>query len=203
MVGATSEPAVVPPGSRAEPGGRSSGDAPGPRRPAAGASEDPGEPAESDTGEPIPRPEFKSAYGNPAAYEQFGQTYHVLPTSKGYVAEGVASWYGEPFHGRRTSSGETYDMNLLTAAHRTLPLPTFVRVTNLENGRTLVLRVNDRGPFHDVETRIIDVSLAAAQRLGMVESGTARVRVRALDPPARDRPPNDPAPSRSGPERRG
>ena len=134
--------------------------------------------------------EFKSRYGNPESYRQGGQTYHVLPTSAGYVADGWASWYGEDFHGRRTSSGEPYDMVAFTAAHRTLPLPTYVRVTSLENGRQVIVRVNDRGPFHDVERRIIDLSRAAAERLGILGTGVARVRIEALDPPARDRPPD-------------
>ncbi len=116
----------------------------------------------------------------------FGQQYEVLDTSQGYLKEGIASWYGEPFHGRRTSNGEVYDMHGLTAAHKSLPLPTYVLVTNLENGRRVILRVNDRGPFHG--ERIIDVSFAAAEKLGMVGPGTARVEVRALDPPAADRP---------------
>ena len=95
--------------------------------------------------------------------------------------EGVASWYGEPFHGRQTSNGEVYDMYGLTAAHRTLPLPSYVHVTNLANDRSVVLRVNDRGPFVDPEERIIDVSYAAAETLGIVEPGLAKVRVRTLD----------------------
>lgn len=131
-----------------------------------------------------PRAEMKSRSGNQPTYEVFGHTYHVLDTSRGYDEVGVASWYGEPFHGRRTSSGETYDMNRLTAAHRSLPLPTYVEVTNLENGRQIIVRVNDRGPFHD--GRLIDLSYAAARKLDVVGPGTARVRVRALDPPASD-----------------
>ena len=115
-------------------------------------------------------------------YEQSGGTYRVLDTSRGYDDRGVASWYGDDFHGRRTSNGETYDMHELSAAHRTLPLPSYVEVTNLANGRSVVLRVNDRGPFHDPGRRIIDVSYAAAQRLGMIGTGTASVRVRAVEP---------------------
>ena len=132
----------------------------------------------------VPRAEVKTRSGNPESYEVDGKEYHVLDTSRGYKQRGIASWYGQAFHGRRTSSGEPYDMYQMTAAHKTLPLPTYVQVTNLENGHTVVLRVNDRGPF--VEERIIDVSYVAAQRLGMVGSGTARVEVVALDPPARD-----------------
>ena len=132
----------------------------------------------------VPRAEVKTRTGNPESYEVDGKEYHVLDTSEGYRQAGIASWYGEDFQGRRTSSGESYDMYQMTAAHKTLPLPTYVRVTNVENGRTVVVRVNDRGPF--VEGRIIDLSYVAAQRLGMVGSGTARVEVVALDPPARD-----------------
>ena len=133
----------------------------------------------------VPQPETKSRYGNPETYVVFGERYHVLDTSDGYVERGIASWYGEPFHGRKTSSGETYDMHRLTAAHKSLPLPTYVQVTNLDNGRRIVVRVNDRGPFH--EGRIIDLSYAAARKIGMIGPGTARVEVRALDPPAADR----------------
>jgi len=128
----------------------------------------------------VPREEPLSAYGNPPEYEAFGRTYRTLESAEGYEEEGVASWYGEEFQGRRTSSGETYDLYAMTAAHRTLPLPSYVEVTNLENGRRVVVRVNDRGPFH--EDRVIDVSYAAAYRLGMLAKGTARVRVRALQP---------------------
>ena len=127
-------------------------------------------------------PEPRSRGGNRSEYEQWGETYRVLDTSEGYDERGVASWYGEPFHGRQTSSGATYDMYELTAAHRTLPLPSYVEVTNLANGRSVVLRVTDRGPFHDPDRRIIDVSYTAALKLGMVGAGTAAVRVRALEP---------------------
>jgi len=135
----------------------------------------------------IPQAEFKSRSGNPETYVIDGVTYRVMDTSDGYREEGIASWYGGYFHGRRTSSGDIYDMYLMTAAHKSLPLPTYVRVTNLANGRSVVLRVNDRGPF--VEDRIIDLSYTAATKLGMAEQGTARVEVVALDPPARDRTP--------------
>ena len=132
----------------------------------------------------VPKPELKSRYGNPETYEIDGVTYRVLETSEGYREQGVASWYGGFFHGRRTSSGDVYDMYQMTAAHTTLPLPTYVKVTNIENGRTVVLRVNDRGPF--VGGRIIDLSYVAARKLGIVEKGTALVDVEALDPPAGD-----------------
>ncbi|MDE3005094.1 MAG: septal ring lytic transglycosylase RlpA family protein, partial [Gemmatimonadota bacterium] len=123
-----------------------------------------------------------SRSGNMDEYELDGETYRVLDTSYGYDERGVASWYGEQFQGRPTSSGEPFEMNRLSAAHRTLPIPAWVRVTNLTNGRSVLLRVNDRGPFADTGRRIIDVSYAAAVRLGMVEAGTASVRVQAVEP---------------------
>ena len=128
----------------------------------------------------IPKAEPKSKYGNPKSYVVFGQRYHTLPTAKGHVEQGIASWYGTKFHGRRTSSGETYDMYAMTAAHKTLPLPTYARVTNKKNGRSIIVRINDRGPFH--ENRIIDLSYAAATRLGIVTTGTGLVEVVAIDP---------------------
>ena len=141
----------------------------------------PGEPIEAGEIPPVvPRDEPRSEHGNPESYVVAGERYHVRDSARGYVREGVASWYGRKFHGRRTSSGETYNMYTMSAAHRTLPLPTYVRVTNLENGRSAVVRVNDRGPF--VDDRLIDLSYAAATRLGIVDHGTARVRVRALEP---------------------
>ena len=126
----------------------------------------------------IPAPEPKSRYGNPVSYEVFGKRYHVLPTAEGYRERGVASWYGTKFHGRRTSSGEPYDMHAFTAAHKSLPLPTWVEVTNLRNRRSILVRVNDRGPF--VANRIIDLSYAAAQELDIVRDGTGLVEVRAI-----------------------
>ncbi len=128
----------------------------------------------------IPRAEPKSKYGNPTSYVVFGRRYFVLPSAKGYVEQGIASWYGTKFHGRRTSSGETYDMYAMTAAHKTLPLPTYARVTNKRNGRSIIVRINDRGPFH--KNRIIDLSYAAATKLGIVTRGTGLVEVRAIDP---------------------
>ncbi len=127
----------------------------------------------------IPQNEAISRYGNPVSYEVAGRTYHVLSSSNNYKQKGVASWYGTKFHGRRTSSGETYDMLQLTAAHKTLPIPCYVKVTNLDNGRVLVVRVNDRGPF--VKSRIIDLSYAAAHQLGMADKGTANVVVESID----------------------
>ncbi len=129
--------------------------------------------------DPVPTQEPPSRYGNPPSYKVLGKTYATLQSSAGYRAEGLASWYGRKFHGQRTSSGEPYDMFQLTAAHRTLPIPTYVRVTNLENGRQTLVRVNDRGPFHD--HRILDLSYAAAVKLGFAEKGTARIRIEALD----------------------
>jgi rare lipoprotein A len=111
-------------------------------------------------------------------YEVNGTRYQPLPSAEGFVEEGVASWYGQDFHGRKTSNGETYDMHALTAAHKTLPMNVFLKVTNLANGRSAVVRINDRGPF--VKSRIIDLSYAAANELGVVGPGTAPVRIEAL-----------------------
>lgn len=130
--------------------------------------------------EPVPRAEPLAKYGNPPYYEVFGKGYSTLISSAGYVERGIASWYGTKFHNRRTSSGEPYDLYAISAAHKSLPLPTYVRVTNLRNGRTLIVRVNDRGPFH--ENRIIDLSYAAAAKLGILATGTGLVEVRAIDP---------------------
>jgi rare lipoprotein A len=154
-----------------------------------------------------PSEEPRSERGNPPFYDVLGKRYHVLPTSAGYRARGIASWYGPDFHGLATSSGERYDMNAMTAAHTTLPLPTWVEVTNLENGRHVIVKVNDRGPF--VDNRLIDLSYAAAQSLDMVRNGTARVEVRtvaapggrqpvlaSLSPPAAPPPSADAAPAR-------
>ena len=130
--------------------------------------------------EVVPRAEARSRYGNPPFYDVFGKRYYVLPSAAGYVERGVASWYGPGFHKVRTSTGESYDMYGMTAAHKTLPLPAYVRVTNLENGLSIVVRVNDRGPF--VGNRIIDLSYTAASKLDMLRNGTALVEVRTLDP---------------------
>ena len=111
-------------------------------------------------------------------YSVNGQRYQPIPSAAGYVEEGVASWYGKKFHGRKTSNGETYDMYAMTAAHKTLPMNVHLRVTNLNNGRSTVVRVNDRGPF--VKSRIIDLSYSAAKELGVVGPGTAPVRIEAL-----------------------
>lgn len=128
----------------------------------------------------VPRDEPRSRYGNPNSYEVFGKRYHVMESSAGYVEKGISSWYGTKFHGRRTSSGEPYDMYAMTAAHKSLPLPTYAEVTNLKNGRKIIVKVNDRGPFH--ENRIIDLSYSAAYRLGILGKGTGFVEVRAINP---------------------
>jgi rare lipoprotein A len=129
----------------------------------------------------VPRVEPRSALGNPPFYEVDGHRYVVLPSAAGYIERGVASWYGPKFHGLRTATGEPFDMFAMTAAHKTLPLPCYARVTNLSNGRSVVVRINDRGPF--VSNRIIDLSYAAAARLGMLRNGTAFVQVQTLTPP--------------------
>ena len=138
--------------------------------------------------DPVPRPEPRSRYGNGPVYEVFGETYRVMNSGSGYKERGVASWYGKKFHGRLTSNREPYDMYAMTAAHKTLPLPTYVRVRNLRNNKSIVVRVNDRGPF--VHNRIIDLSYAAALKLNMVRDGTSLVEVTAItfDEPTGDRP---------------
>ena len=128
----------------------------------------------------VPRAEPRSTHGNPPFYDVFGQRYTVLPSADGYLERGVASWYGPNFHGGNTSSGELYDMYGMTAAHKTLPLPTYARVTNLRNGRSVIVRINDRGPF--VANRLIDLSYTAAAKLDMIRDGTTLVEVRALTP---------------------
>ena len=128
----------------------------------------------------VPRAEPRSRYGNPETYEVFGKKYRVMKSARGHVERGLASWYGPGFHAERTSSGEPYDMYSMTAAHKTLPIPSYVRVTHLGNGRSIVVRVNDRGPF--VGNRIIDLSYTAAYKLGMIGTGTAPVEIRVLQP---------------------
>jgi len=130
------------------------------------------------TPDAIPRREPRSAHGNPPFYKVLGRRYVVLATADGYLERGVASWYGPTFHGENTSNGEKYDMYGMTAAHKTLPLPTYARVTNLKNGRSIVVRINDRGPF--VANRLIDLSYTAAAKLDMLKEGTTLVEVRAL-----------------------
>src|SRR5210317_1823758 len=117
----------------------------------------------------VPRVEARSRGGNPSTYVVLGKRYYTLQDSKNFVERGIASWYGRKFHGRKTSNGEVYDMYTMSAAHKKLPIPTYVKVTNLENGRSVIVRVNDRGPFH--ENRVIDLSYAAASRIGMLGKG--------------------------------
>lgn len=148
-------------------------------------------------GDAVPRPEPVSKYGNGPVYEVLGKRYTVMPSAHGYSERGVASWYGKKFHGNLTSNREVYDMYGMTAAHKTLPLPTFVEVRNLRNNKTIVVRVNDRGPF--VHNRIIDLSYAAALKLDMVKDGTSLVEVTAInfvepprDVPVRNTTPQEP-----------
>jgi len=128
----------------------------------------------------VPRIEPRAAHGNPPFYNVDGRRYYVLGTAEGYVETGVASWYGPNFDGQRTSDGDRYDMYAMTAAHKTLPLPCYVRVTNLSNGRSIIVKINDRGPF--VANRIIDLSYVAAAKLDMLSTGTALVEVRTITP---------------------
>jgi rare lipoprotein A len=130
--------------------------------------------------EPVPKVEPRSRFGNKETYSVLGRSYTLLPSASGYVERGIASWYGNKFHGYMTSSFETYDMYAFSAAHKTLPLPSYARVTNLDNGKSVIVRVNDRGPFH--ENRIIDLSYAAAVKIGVWPKGTGLVEVRAIDP---------------------
>ena len=134
--------------------------------------------------DPTPRAEPRSRYGNGPVYEVFGKRYQVMKSNYGFRERGVASWYGKKFHGRPTSSQEPYDMYAMTAAHKTLPLPSFVEVRNLRNNRTVIVRVNDRGPF--VDNRIIDLSYSAAKKLDMIRDGTSLVEITAIsfDKPA-------------------
>ena len=138
--------------------------------------------------DPVPRPEPRSKYGNGPVYEVLGKRYQVMGSSAGYRERGVASWYGKKFHGNLTSNREPYNMYAMTAAHKTLPLPTYVRVRNLRNDKSVIVRVNDRGPF--VHNRIIDLSYAAALKLDMIKDGTSLVEVTAInfDEPSGDRP---------------
>lgn len=132
--------------------------------------------------EPVPTKEPLSRYGNPTEYRVDGKSYEVMKSSTGYKTRGVASWYGMKFHKQRTSSGEPYDMYVMTAAHKTLPLPTYIRVKNLDNGKVAVVKVNDRGPFH--ADRVVDLSYAAALKLGVFPKGTANVEIETLMGPA-------------------
>lgn len=128
----------------------------------------------------VPKVEPLSKNGNMASYRVFGKKYHVMRSSKGYEERGIASWYGSKFHAHSTSNGERYNMLAMTAAHKSLPLPTYVQVTNLTNGKKVIVKVNDRGPFEG--NRLIDLSYVAAKKLGMLGHGTAYVDVKAIDP---------------------
>ncbi|MEE3289927.1 MAG: septal ring lytic transglycosylase RlpA family protein [Pseudomonadota bacterium] len=130
--------------------------------------------------EVVPEPFARTLAGNRSPYTVLGKTYHVMVTEDGYNERGIASWYGEKFHGHKTSNGEVFDMYKVSAAHKSLPIPSFLRVTNLDNNRSLVVRVNDRGPFHG--DRIVDLSYAAALKLGYADRGTARVQLEAIIP---------------------
>ena len=130
--------------------------------------------------EPSPEPVTITKAGNRTPYEVNGVTYNVLPSAENFHETGTASWYGMKFHGRPTSNGETFDVFQLTAAHKTLPIPCFARITNLENERSIIVRINDRGPF--VEGRVLDLSWAAAAKLGFVEQGLAEVEIEVVSP---------------------
>lgn len=185
---------VTPPSTTAEPARKVSPYAPAQEDPntrghyTAGGLYRPGVPDSTPDYVPdvdlIPEPEVvaepRSRVGNRASYSVLGKHYRLLEKPEGYVEQGLASYYGSKFHGRRTSNLEVYDMNAFTAAHKTLPLPSFARVTNLENGKSVVVRVNDRGPFHD--GRIVDLSYAAAVKIGITQRGTGRVEIQALTP---------------------
>lgn len=127
----------------------------------------------------VPRDEPLHRFAN-RPYAVFGVDYTPQTERRPHVEEGLASWYGRRFHGRRTASGEAYDMYQMTAAHPTLPIPSYARVTALDTGRSVIVRINDRGPFH--RNRVIDLSYVAAHRLGYIAAGSARVRVEAIDP---------------------
>ena len=133
----------------------------------------------------LPQSEPLSQYGNPEHYDVYGKRYYVKRSSKDFKQQGLASWYGKQFHGRKTSSGEIYDMFAMTAAHKTLPLPSYVKVTNQLNGLSSVVRINDRGPFY--QNRIIDLSYAAALKLEITKTGTAQVLIEAIDPNQQDK----------------
>lgn len=130
--------------------------------------------------DPVPKVEPYSRYGNPETYYVYGKQYRTLKSNEGFTEKGLASWYGTKFHGRSTSSGEPYDMYAMTAAHKTLPIPSYARVKNLQNGKEIIVRINDRGPFHD--GRILDLSYAAAIKLGVAQLGTAPIELHAISP---------------------
>ena len=139
------------------------------------------------TPDAVPKDEPRSATGNPDSYDALGQHYHVLTDSRGFSERGYCSWYGKKFQGKKTSSGEPYDMYKMTAAHRTLPIPCYARVTNLSNGKSVIVRINDRGPFK--RDRIVDISYAAALKLGILGNGQAKVQLDVVSPDAPAPPP--------------
>ncbi|MFT4885967.1 MAG: rare lipoprotein A [Pseudohongiellaceae bacterium] len=132
----------------------------------------------SSVAEIIPVPITRTRAGNGSPYTVLGKSYNVMATEAGYSERGVASWYGEKFHGHKTSNGEVFDMYLASAAHKSLPIPSFLKVTNLDNNRSIIVRVNDRGPFHG--DRLVDLSYAAAVKLGYADRGTARVQLDSI-----------------------
>ncbi|MEM7293901.1 MAG: septal ring lytic transglycosylase RlpA family protein [Pseudomonadota bacterium] len=145
-----------------------------------GESDGPGKTiAAADVEDAVPQSVTPSKYGNPKSYVVNGVRYYVMDSSEGYVKKGNASWYGKKFHGRKTSSGEVFDMYRATAAHRSLPIPTYARVTNLANGKQIIVKINDRGPFHP--DRLIDLSYGAAVKIGIARAGVGRVEVRVID----------------------
>jgi rare lipoprotein A len=135
----------------------------------------------------VPRYETRTIAGNKNPYTVLGQTYTLMTDERAYTERGIASWYGFKFNGERTSNGELYDMFAMTGAHKTLPIPSYVRVTNVDNRKSVIVRINDRGPFHP--GRIIDLSYAAAQRLGITQMGTGNVEVEIIVPDGDPRPP--------------
>lgn len=133
--------------------------------------------------------------GNKPVYQVWGKTYKVMDTHIGYKEQGIASWYGLKFHGHKTSNGEIYDIYKMSAAHKSLPIPSYARVTNLDNGKSVIVRVNDRGPFH--EDRLIDLSYSAASRLEIIQKGTGRVLVEAIDASSASARQQPPAPAQT------
>lgn len=134
----------------------------------------------------VPKVEVRTRAGNKSPYTVFGKTYTVMSDPRGFKQKGEASWYGTKFHGRNTSNGEVYDMYAMTAAHKSIPIPSYARVTNLSNGRSVIVRINDRGPFHG--GRIVDLSYAAAKKLDFLEQGTAKVALEVITPGEQSRP---------------
>jgi len=141
----------------------------------------------------VPGDETPSRYGNASPYTVLGKTYSLVPACKGYHDRGIASWYGTQFHGGKTSDGETYDMYAMSAANKVVPIPCYARVTNLRNGKSVIVKINDRGPF--VENRLIDLSYAAASKLEMLGTGTSLVEVTAVGPGDLGPPPTTIAPA--------